>query len=50
MLQGGICDNHPSNMMGEPATENEQGVFFLMTNAYPPYAIPPRRYSRNIET
>lgn len=49
-FKSGVCDNHPSNMMGEPATENEQGVFFLMTNAYPPYAIPPRRYSRNIET
>ena len=49
ILQNGLCDNHPSNMMGEPATKKEEGVFYLATNAHPPWAIPPRRYSRNME-
>ena len=49
-FQNGLCDNHPSNMMGELATKNEEGVFYLATNAQPPFAIPPRRYSRNMET
>jgi len=49
-FESGLCDNHPSNMMGEPATKKEEGVFYLATNAKPPYAIPPRRYSRNMET
>ena len=49
-FQSGLCDKHPSNLMGEPATKKEEGVFFLSTNSHPPYAIPPRRYSRNMET
>jgi len=38
--QAGNCDLNPSNMMGNPASNDVLGDLYLKTNAEYPYAMP----------
>ena len=39
-IQDGTCDSNPTNMMGDPASSQLLGDFYLKTNSEYPYAMP----------